>query len=251
MRRISFFVILFGIFLIISSILLLIWWPTKATLVEITNSWVAVIMVYIILVIFLYEKPLYQLFNEFINNKKPAKHLSQQTSQKELFKAISDDDFTTLAYYYHNSKWEDLINKENNQEESVEFINEAGEYIRELHKKRMKWCFLFSDIYLVLQAKYVLFWFYKFKNVNLQSFHQVWEEKVSDFNERDAILQALLNLEFLKKDDNKILLTELGIAYVNYLKKLDHQANIDSEKDKSILEEEKKNEEEQTEIIDI
>ena len=249
MRRISFFVILFGIFLIISSILLLIWWPVKATLVEITNSWVAVIMVYIILVIFLYEKPLYQLFIEYINNKKPAKHLSQQTSQKELFKAISNDNFTSLAYYYRDSKWEDLINKENNQEEPLKLIDEAGEYIRELHKKRMKWCFLFSDIYLVLQAKYVLFWFYKFKNTNLQSFHQVWEEEVPDFNERDAILQALLNLEFLKKDDNKILLTELGIAYVNYLKKLDHQVNND--KDKSPLEEEEKNEEEQTEIIDI
>jgi len=223
MRRISFFIILSVLFLIISSILLLIWWPVKATLVEITNSWVAVIMIYLILIIFLYEKPLYALYNELIDFKNPARYHSQQLNQKELFEFISDDNFTTLVTY-RDPKWESILEKENKQDiYPVKLIDEATEYIRELQVKRVKWCFLFADIYLVIQAKYILFWFYKFKNVNLDNFYHVWEEKISDFTEQEVLLKALLNLEFLKVNEGVVSITELGSTYVNYLKKLDKQ----------------------------
>ena len=223
MKRISFFIILSVLFLIISSILLLIWWPVKATLVEITNSWVAVIMIYLILIIFLYEKPLYALYNELIDFKNPARYHSQQLSQKELFEFISDDNFATLVTY-RDPKWENILEKESKQDVyPVKLIDEATEYIRELQVKRVKWCFLFADIYLVIQAKYILFWFYKFKNVNLDNFHHVWEEKISDFTEQEVLLKALLNLEFLKMNEGDVSITELGSTYVNYLKKLDKQ----------------------------
>ena len=173
MRRISFFIILSVLFLIISSMLLLIWWPVKATLVEITNSWVAVIMIYLILIIFLYEKPLYELYNELIDFKNPARYHSQQLNQKELFEFISDDNFATLVTY-RDPKWESILEKVNKQDiYPVKLIDETTEYIRELQVKRVKWCFLFADIYLVIQAKYILFWFYKFKNVNLDNFHHI------------------------------------------------------------------------------
>ncbi len=223
MRRISFFIILSVLFLIISSMLLLIWWPVKATLVEITNSWVAVIMIYLILIIFLYEKPLYELYNELIDFKNPARYHSQQLNQKELFEFISDDNFATLVTY-RDPKWESILEKENKQDiYPVKLIDEATEYIRELQVKRVKWCFLFADIYLVIQAKYILFWFYKFKNVNLDNFHHVWEEKISDFTKQETLLKALLNLEFLKVNEGDVSITELGSTYVNYLKKLDKQ----------------------------
>lgn len=221
MRRISFFIILSVLFLIISSMLLLIWWPAKATLVEITNSWVAVIMVYLALIVFLYEKPLYELYDEFIDFKNPANHHSQQSNQKEFFGFISDDNFTTPTTY-RDPKWESMLEKESKQDiYPVKLIDEATEYIQELQVKRVKWCFLFADIYLVIQAKYILFWFYKFKNVNLDNFHHVWEEKISDSTEQEALLKALLNLEFLKENESVISITELGSTYVNYLKKLD------------------------------
>jgi len=223
MRRISFFIILFVLFFIISSMLLLIWWPVKATLVEITNSWVAVIMVYLILIVFLYEKPLYELYDEFIDFENPVKHHSQQSNKKEIFKYISDDNFTTPVTY-RDPKWESILEKESKQDiYPGRLIDEATEYIQELQVKRVKWCFLFADTYLVIQAKYILFWFYKFKNVNLDNFHHVWEEKISDFTEQEALLEALLNLEFLKENESVVSITELGSAYVNYLKKLDKQ----------------------------
>ncbi|MCK5768199.1 MAG: hypothetical protein KAH35_07500 [Candidatus Atribacteria bacterium] len=239
MKRISFFVILSVLFLIISSMLLLIWWPVKATLVEITNSWVAVIMIYLILIVFLYEKPLYELYNELIDFKNPARYHSQQLNQKELFEFISDDNFATLVTY-RDPKWESILEKENKQDiYPVKLIDEAIEYIRELQVKRVKWCFLFADIYLVIQAKYILFWFYKFKNVNLDNFNHVWEEKISDFTEQEILLKALLNLEFLKVNEGDISITELGSTYVNYLKKLDKQIDND---EKTIIPPENENE---------
>ncbi|MBE3113243.1 MAG: hypothetical protein IMZ49_01305, partial [Actinobacteria bacterium] len=50
-QRIIFAVVLFILLIVIASILLLIWWPGKPSLAEITNSWVALIMVYLVLTI--------------------------------------------------------------------------------------------------------------------------------------------------------------------------------------------------------
>jgi len=247
MRRISFFAVLSVLFLIISSIFLLIWWPVKATLIEITNSWVAVIMIYLILIIFLYEKPLYKLFNEFLDFISPEKNHPKQSDQKEVFGFISDDNFSKLINY-HDPKWEDILEKENNHESpSVKLIEEANIYIREFQVKSVKWFFLFADNYLVIQAKYILFWFYKFKNVDVDNFHHIWEEKISDFVEREAILKALLDLEFLEKGESDISITELGVTYVNYLKKLDQQIN----NDKNIMvSEENENEENEQDVME-
>jgi len=76
MQRIIFAVILFILLIVIASILLLLWWPGKPSLAEITNSWVALIMVYLVLSILLFEKPIYKFFEEFISAKKSEQHLS-------------------------------------------------------------------------------------------------------------------------------------------------------------------------------
>jgi len=227
MRRISFYIVLSMLFLFLSSIFLVIWWPVKATLSEITNSWVAVIMVYLFLIIFLYEKPLYVLFNEFINFRNPAKHHSQQVNKKEFLGFFSDNNFIS-SLNYRNPEWVNILDKINSENGySAKLNNEINEYMQELQTKRIKWCFLFADIYLVVQAKYILFWFYKFKKVSFDCFHNVWIEKISDFSERDAILKALLNLEFLEEDENNVFITELGMTYVDYLKKIDLQINLE------------------------
>jgi len=221
MRRISFFILLSGLFIFISSILLLIWWPVKATLVEISNSWITVIMIYIILIFFLYERPLYHLYDDFIIKGKLKRNISNQVNQEILFNMISDEDFNEFISC-HDAEWENLISQQERQEVCpVNFIDKVSTYIFELNKKRITLSFLLADNYLVIKAKYILFWFYKFTDVSIDIFHQVWEEKVKDFKERDAILRALMNLEFLKKDNNNFMITQLGKNYVNYLKKLD------------------------------
>lgn len=187
MRRIIFIAILFIILFIITSILLLIWWPVKVSLAEITNSWVALIMIYLVLIVFLFEKPIYKFYNEFIDIKKSGRHDSQQSKQTEIFGPISDSNLSELVSYYENIKWR----------------------------------FLYANNYLVLYAKYVLFWFYKSKSVKREGFDKVWQSKIIDPKERDAILNALLSVEFIRVEDDNLFITELGSAYVNYLKELD------------------------------
>jgi hypothetical protein len=97
MHRITFAVVLFILLIVIASILLLVWWPVKPSLAEITNSWVALIMVYLVLSILLFEKPIYKFFEEFIAAKKSGQHDSQQSRQEQFLSLGSDINIGDLA----------------------------------------------------------------------------------------------------------------------------------------------------------
>ena len=221
MRRIIFIAILFIILFIITSILLLIWWPVKVSLAEITNSWVALIMIYLVLIVFLFEKPIYKFYNEFIDIKKSGRHDSQQSKQTEIFGLISDSNLSELVSYY-DPEWNNILKRENQEIASLVLEDkEIVKYIQKLQDENIKWRFLYANNYLVLYAKYVLFWFYKSKSVKREGFDKVWQSKIIDSKERDAILNALLSVEFIRVEDDNLFITELGSAYVNYLKELD------------------------------
>lgn len=225
MRRVIFITILSGLFLMITCIFLLIWWPAKPSLAEITGSWVALIMVYLFLIIFLYEKTIYKFFNEFIITKKSGRPDSQQSKQKQqLFSgAISDFNISKVISYF-DSKWKNVVKKENQGVDS-EILSQEREvkYIRKLQEENVKWRFLYADSYLVLYAKYVLFWLYKSKLVNREEFDNIWKSKISDAEEREAILNALFDLEFIKEEGGILTIIEFGSAYVDYLKEVDKQ----------------------------
>ena len=226
MQRITFAVVLFILLIVIASILLLIWWPVKPSLAEITNSWVALIMVYLVLSILLFEKPIYKFFEEFITAKKSGQHDSQQSRQEQFLGSVQDINIGDLTHYY-DSKQDNILNKEiQDTDSTVLREEEMAKYIRKLHKENIKWRFLYADTYLVLYAKYVLFWLHKSKSVNREEFDNIWQPKISDPEEREAILDALLDLEFIRgveEEGDTFSITELGSAYVNYLKEIDRQ----------------------------
>jgi len=224
MQRIVFAVVLFILFIVIASILLLIWWPVKPSLAEITNSWVALIMVYLVLSILLFEKPIYKFFEEFFTAKKSEKHDSQQLKQEQFLGSASDINIADLTPSYDFER-DNILNREIQETGSVVLREEEMvKHIRKLQKENIKWRFLYADTYLVLYAKYVLFWIHKSKSVNREEFDNIWQPKISDPEEREAILDALLDLEFIREEEGYTFsITELGSAYVNYLKEMDRQ----------------------------
>jgi ABC-type multidrug transport system fused ATPase/permease subunit len=224
MQRIIFAVVLFILLIVIASIFLSIWWPVKPSLAEITNSWVALIMVYLVLGVLLFEKPIYKFFEEFITAKKSRQNDSQQSRQEQFLGLVSDINIGDFASYY-DSKQDNILNKEIQDTDSVVLREEEmAKYIRKLQKENIRWRFLFADTYLVLYAKYVLFWLHKSKSVNREEFDNIWQPKISHPEEREAILDALLDLEFIREEEGDTFsITELGSAYVNYLKEMDRQ----------------------------
>jgi len=229
-RKITFVAILFILLFIVASILLLIWWPVKATFTEITNSWVAVIMVYLVLIIFLYDKPIYKYYNKFVDSKTSRRRNSQQLKRINSLITFSGSDFTDIVSY-HDIKWDNIL-KDINQDRDSSLIknNEIVKYIEELQDENIKLRFLYADTYLVLYAKYVLFWLYKSKSVSREEFENTWKPKISDYEEREAILNALFDLKFAREEEeeeeekkNTLIINELGLAYVDYLKKIDEK----------------------------
>jgi len=222
--RIIFVVVLFILLIVITSILLLVWWPAKPSLAEITNSWVALIIVYLVLSIVLFDKPIYKFFEEFISTKKSERSDSQQSKQEQFLGLVSDVNIGNLASYY-DSKRDNILNKEIQDTDSVVLREEEmAKHIRRLQEENIKWRFLYANTYLVLYAKYVLFWLHKSKSVNREEFDKIWQPKISDSEEREAIQDALLDLEFIREEEGDTFsITELGSAYVNYLKEMDKQ----------------------------
>jgi len=224
MHRIAFAAVLFILLIVIASILLLIWWPAKPSLAEITNSWVALIIVYLVLSILLFDKPIYKFFEEFITAKKLGQHDSQQSRQEQFLGLVSDINIGDLTHYY-DSRQDNILNKEIQDADSALLREEEmAKHIRKLQKENIRWRFLYADTYLVLYAKYVLFWLHKSKLVNREEFDNIWQSKISAPEEREAILDALLDLEFIREEEGDTFsITELGSAYVNYLKEMDKQ----------------------------
>ena len=224
MPRIIFAVVLFILLVVITSILLLVWWPVKPSLAEITNSWVALIMVYLVLSIVLFDKPIYKFFEEFIAAKKSGRSDSQQSRQGQFLGSVPDIDIGDLTHYY-DSKRDNILNREiKDTDSSALREEEMAKYVRRLQEENIKWRFLYADTYLVLYAKYVLFWFYKSKSAKREEFDNIWQSKISDPEERETIVNALLNLGFIREEEEDTLtVSELGSAYVNYLKEMDKQ----------------------------
>ena len=223
-QRIIFAVVLFILLIVIASILLLIWWPGKPSLAEITNSWVALIMVYLVLTIVLFEKPIYKFFEEFFTAKKSGQHDSQQSKQEQFFGSVLDINISNLTPSYDFNR-DNILNKEIQETDSVVLREEEmAKHIQKLQEENIKWRFLYANTYLVLYAKYVLFWLHKTKSVNREEYDNIWQPKISDPEEREAILDALLDLEFIREEEGDTFsITELGSAYVNYLKEMDKQ----------------------------
>ena len=221
-QRIIFAVVLFILLIVIASILLLIWWPEKPSLAEITNSWVALIMVYLVLTIALFEKPIYKFFEEFYTAKKSGQHDSQLSKQEQFLGSVSDIHIGDLTPSYDFNR-DNILNKEIQDTDSVVLREEEmAKHIRKLQEENIKWRFLYADTYLVLYAKYVLFWLHKSKSVSREEYDNIWQPKISDPEEREAILDALLDLEFIREEEGDTFsITELGSAYVKYLKEMD------------------------------
>ncbi|HZK40282.1 MAG TPA: hypothetical protein VFC91_01805 [Atribacterota bacterium] len=224
MQRITFVVVLFTLLIVIASILLLIWWPVKPSLAEITNSWVSLIMVYLVLSILLFEKPIYKFFEEFITAKKSGRSDSQQSRQGQFLGSVPVIDIGDLTHYY-DSRQDNILNREiKDTDSSALREEEMAKYVRRLQEENIKWRFLYADTYLVLYSKYVLFWFHKSKSANREEFDNIWQSKISDPEERETIVNALLNLGFIREEEEDTLtVSELGSAYVNYLKEMDKQ----------------------------
>jgi len=186
--------------------------------------------VYLVLSILLFDKPIYKFFEEFITAKKLGQHDSQQSRQEKFLGLVSDINTGDLTHYY-DSRQDNILNKEIQDADSALLREEEmAKRIRKLQKENIRWRFFFADAYLVLYAKYVLFWLHKSKSVSREEFDNIWQSKISDHTEREAILYALLDLEFIRRGEegDTFSITELGSAYVNYLKEMDRQTGSQS-----------------------
>jgi len=224
-RKIIFIAILVILLLIITSILLLIWWPNKATWSEITNSWVSLIVVYLVIILLLFARPIYNLYNELFDLfTKSGKNQAKQTKQQALSLFITPEEFQQLVSY-QDKEWEGVLKKEALDPLFIDLENsEINKYVKKIQKMNLYWRFLFADATLVFNAKYVLFWLFKVKLAKLEEFNKLWQSRIEDEQERRAIIEALTYLDFIKKEEDELIITELGAAYVNYLKELDKYA---------------------------
>lgn len=83
------------------------------------------------------------------------------------------------------------------------------------------WKFQYLSMFLIPNTQNVLRWFKNLEMTNsfssLNSFHTLWKSIIQSENERNTILEVLLNFDLLKTEGGNIKITETGKQFLNHI----------------------------------
>lgn len=214
--------LIFIIFMLILG-LIQIWWSPAASWVSIIKiglSWPVLVFIFLCSLIFLFEEPIRSFLNEIGDVQAPGWRLTRNQEERDTPNVNSFPvNIITDLITYRDSVWQENLETERQVAVSLSEQNEElKEHINQLQLFEFKWRCLYADLYLLLHTKNVLVWFSKINSYQRDLFDVVWTPIIPDANERNAVLNALMSVEFICQNENNIEISVLGKAYVNYMR---------------------------------
>lgn len=95
-------------------------------------------------------------------------------------------------------------------------IKDAAFLITSLSKDKKIYKFLYLHNFFVLNTKKVLVWFYNSNGITKHTYLQAWIPYINNFNELNAILDALLSTNMLEYYSLSLKITEEGIEFLKF-----------------------------------
>jgi len=223
MKKISAIPLVF-IILLICAAALPVWFPSMKGLLNVVEyglSWPVLISVLIGSFILLFEDPIRKFLVEFKDIEAKGIKLSRQQDKDERTdllpsKAVSD------LILQRDYEWQQALETERQAASaSIEQVTEGVKaYVEHLGYESIKWRFRYADLHLVHRTKLVLKWFIESGPFDASTFDSMLKSVISEDSERNAIMNALLEVQFVEFSDDKIQATEFGKAYLEYLKNI-------------------------------
>jgi len=217
MRKIVLTALPYSFLGLITLIISLIWWPADGGFAQLTNSWIGFLFICCFCAIFLFQEEIYHLLNQhikgflFIPDSSLQKHRGLPDIIKNNQKFQEAISGTVMA-------WMEKVNLD--KEEKKLYENDISQIIEQYKKTRqdsIKWLFLFANNYLVQNSKIVLFEIDERHYATKQMIREIAIEMGIDDTELEAVLEILGYLKFIKRQDEEIIITEIGSAYCAYL----------------------------------
>lgn len=217
MRKIILTALPYCFLCLIALVISIIWWPVDAGFVRLTNSWIGLLFICSLCAIFLFQEEIYHFADQHIKN---IFFYSNEPLQKykNLPDIMQDDQRFQEMISGTVMAWIEKVNLEKEEKK----IHEEGfsldiELYKKTKKDNIKWLFLFADCFLVQQSKDFLYKIYEKHYLTESIFQEMINEMNIDESESEAILGILKYLNFIKRQEEEIIITETGSAYCAYL----------------------------------
>ena len=224
MRKILLTVLPYGILCLLTLILIMLFWPMgQGDLVELTNSWLALFFICTFCAIFLFQENIYH----FLDQKIKGNFLTSSTSlqrHKSIPEIFKDDQKFQEIISGTVIAWMDKINVEKEEQRlKAEEVSQAIERYKKEKKENLKWLFLFADYFLVPHSKDVLYEIYERHYLTEGMLQEMIIDLSLDGKEVEAILEILVFLKFIRKQEEEFIITEAGSAYCTYLERVNQK----------------------------
>lgn len=223
MRKIILISILYGFFGITVLVLGLIGYAFYGSVVQFSNSWLALFAVCLFCVIFLLQEELYPVLDHHFKNLNFRVNRQQQ-KQLLLPEVLKDEQKFQQLISGTVLAWMEKVDieKEENRFNQGE-IQHAIEQYKKARQDSIRWLFLFADHFLLKQSKDVLYEVYERHYITRQTYQEIIDEIDIDQEECEVIIEVLEFLKFIKRQDEEIIITETGSAYCTYLEQMKGQ----------------------------
>ena len=220
MRKIILVALSYFSLLVLSLILFIIWWLQGGTWIGFTNSWLAFLVTGLFFALFLFQEEVYGFLDR--NIKLPFYHYQGPLQKdRKISQIFKDDQIFNELISGTVMAWMDKVNAQKEEKNLTEQnFTQAIDQYKKLKKEKNKWHFLFAEMYLLKHSKDILFRIYERHYVTEQTFREMVNEIVEDDAEVEAILEALAFLKMIRRQDDEIIVTEMGAAYCTYLERI-------------------------------
>ncbi|NLL61698.1 MAG: hypothetical protein GX240_02805 [Candidatus Atribacteria bacterium] len=220
MRRILLTALPYGALVLFAMILVLIFWPPESGLIELTNSWIGLFFISAFCAIFLFQEDIYQFFDQrtkwgFLGASIP---LQKNRTIPDLFR--NDQKFQEIISDTVIVWMDKILMDKQEQRAKEEEIIETIERFKKEKKDYLKWSFLFADYFLVPHSKDVLYEIYERHYITKDMFQEIIAKMAIDEQEAEAISDILRFFRFIRKQEEELVITEIGSAYCTYLERI-------------------------------
>jgi hypothetical protein len=220
MRKILLTALPYGALVLFAMILVLIFWPPESGLIELTNSWIGLFFISAFCAIFLFQEDIYQFFDQrtkwgFLGASIP---LQKNRTIPDLFR--NDQKFQEIISDTVIVWMDKILMDKQEQKAKEEEITETIERFKKEKKDYLKWLFLFADYFLVPHSKDVLYEIYERHYITKDMFQEIIAKMAIDEQEAEAISDILRFFRFIRKQEEELVITEIGSAYCTYLERI-------------------------------
>jgi hypothetical protein len=197
--------------------------PLSVNLLEVTKiglSWQVLLIVSMSSIIFLFEEPI-RLFLSSVKGIEVDKLKVSCQQDNDQPESIPPQAVIQLMSERDN-QWQSSYDQAvATAQSAIDVTSRENQELRELLNKfyydKLRWQFTYADKRLVLMTKHLLKLISFREKFTKEAFSSEWGMIIPDLLEQNAMINVLLELEFIDVQDDGFRITNTGIVYVNYL----------------------------------